>query len=240
MIYSSIDNERIKNIKKLNTKKYRDQEKLFLVEGEHLVIEASNSKRLKTLIVEENYSFNVEGVEKITCTSKVIKYISELDTPPKVLGICIKDTNSVLGNHIVALDTVQDPGNLGTIIRSSVAFNVDTLLLSSDTVDPYSPKVIRATQGMIFHINIVICDLKETLNNLKDYKKYGTKLTNSKSLKDIKIKDKYVIVMGNEGKGVKEEILNLCDEYISIDMNKSCESLNVAVATSIILYEINR
>ena len=150
MVYSSTDNERIKSIKKLNTKKYRDIENLFLVEGEHLVIEASNSKRLKTLIVEENYPFNISGVEKIECTPKVIKYISELDNPPKVLGICTKENNNSLGNHIVALDKVQDPGNLGTIIRSSVAFNVDTILLSEDCVDIYSPKVLRATQGMIF------------------------------------------------------------------------------------------
>ena len=240
MVYSSIDNERIKKIKKLNNKKYRDIENLFIVEGEHLVIEASNSNRLKTLIVEEGSSFNISGVEKIECTPKVIKYISELDNPPKVLGICTKENNNSLGNHIVALDKVQDPGNLGTIIRSSVAFNVDTILLSEDCVDVYSPKVIRATQGMIFKLNIITCDLKKTLSNLKTHKIYGTRFKDAKTLKDVKVNDKYVLVMGNEGQGVSKEILDLCDDYIYIDMNKSCESLNVAVATSIILYEINR
>lgn len=240
MVYSSIDNERIKKIKKLNTKKYRDIENLFLVEGEHLVIEASNSKRLKTLIVEEGYSFNIVGVEKIECSKKVIKYISELDNPPKVLGVCIKDDKNIIGNHVVALDNVQDPGNLGTIIRSSVAFNVDTILLSENSVDVYSPKVVRATQGMIFKLNIINCNLKDTLSNLKTHKIYGTRFKNASLLKDVKVNDKYVIVMGNEGQGVSNEILDLCDDYIYIDMNKSCESLNVAVATSIILYEINR
>lgn len=239
MIYMSTDNDRIKNIKKLQTKKYRDEQGLFIVEGDHLVREAYNSNLLDTLIVEENYEFNLE-VNKITCNSKVMKYISELDTPKKVMGICKKKSNMVYGNHILALDGIQDPGNLGTIIRSAVAFNIDTILISKDSVDLYNQKVIRASQGMIFHINIIICDIKDKIKELHDYKIYGTKVDGGTNVRNINIIDKYVIVMGNEGNGVSSEVLSLCNDYIYINMNNNCESLNVAVATSIILYEINK
>lgn len=239
MIYTSLDNERIKNIKKLQNKKFRDIEKLFLVEGDHLVKEAYNAGLLKTLIVLENYEFSLE-VEKITCSEKVMRYLSELDNYKKVMGICYKKEDEIKGNRILALDGVQDPGNLGTIIRSAVAFNIDTILLSKECVDLYNSKVIRACQGMNFHINIVITDLKEALLSLKDYKIYGTKVDGGSSIKNITKEDKFVIVMGNEGNGVSSEILDLCNDYIYIDMNEKCESLNVAVATSIILYELDK
>lgn len=239
MVYTSTDNEKIKNIKKLHNKKDRDEENLFIVEGDHLVIEAYNKGMLKTLIVEEDYAFDL-AIDKIVCNSKVMKYLSELDTPKKVMGICLKPNNKIEGNHILALDGVQDPGNLGTIIRSAVAFNIDTIILSKNCVDIYNSKVIRASQGMIFYVNIVICDIAEMFTKLKDYKFYGTKVDGGTSIKKLNINDKYVIIMGNEGNGVSEEILSSCDEYLYIDMNSNCESLNVAVATSIILYEINK
>ena len=141
------------------------------------------------------------------------------------------------------LEDIQDPGNLGTIIRSSVAFNVDTLVLSSNTVDLYNPKVIRATQGMIFKLNIIIeNNLEELIKNLKqnNYTIYTTNVKNGNSLKTIEKKDKLAIIMGNEGNGVSDKLNLLADEYLYIDMNKNCESLNVAVATSIILYELDK
>ncbi len=238
MVYTSIDNDKIKNIKKLNIKKNRDNEGLFLIEGDHLVKEAYKNGLLQTLIVREDEAFKLD-VPTITCSSKVMKYISELDNPKSVMGICKKREFTGIGKHILALDGIQDPGNLGTIIRSAVAFDVDTILLSKDTVDLYNSKVVRATQGMLFHVNTLVCDLKEVLKDI-NYPKYATKVDGGKSLKDIKIKDGYVIVMGNEGNGVSKEIMDMCDEYLYIDMNKSCESLNVAVATSIILYKINK
>ena len=158
------------------------------------------------------------------------------------MGICEKIEEKEMGNKIVILDGVQDPGNLGTIIRSSVAFNIDTMVLSKDTVDLYNSKVIRATQGMIFNINIIERDLNSFISTLKEknYKIYGTKVNGGKSLKSVEKSDKFAIIMGNEGNGVKADILDMCSDYIYIDMNSSCESLNVGVATSIILYELDR
>ena len=240
MVYSSIENKKIKDIKKLNQKKYKIDN--FIVEGEHLVNEAYKKGLLKTLIVEETSDFSLD-VETLYVTENILKYISELDNPQKIMGICKKIIpNENLGNKILILDKVQDPGNLGTIIRSAVAFNVDTIILSEDTVSIYNSKVIRASQGMLFHINIKIGNLKEEIDNLKrqNYKIYSTDVNNGKSLKSLEKIDKFAIIMGNEGNGVSDEINKLSDEYIYINMNENCESLNVAIATSIILYELDK
>ena len=242
MLYSSINNEKIKNIKKLNTKKYRDEKNLYLVEGEHLVKEAYENNVLEELILLENTNINLD-IKTSYVTENILKYISNLDSPNGIIGICKKKKNTLKGNKIVILEDIQDPGNLGTIIRSSVAFNVDTLVLSSNTVDLYNPKVIRATQGMIFKLNIIIeNNLEELIKNLKqnNYTIYTTNVKNGNSLKTIEKKDKLAIIMGNEGNGVSDKLNLLADEYLYIDMNKNCESLNVAVATSIILYELDK
>jgi len=240
MICSSKDNKKIKYIKKLRDKKYRDEFNEFIIEGEHLVLEAYKVGLLKEIVLIEGFTIDVD-IPKIEVTDSIMKYISTLDTPCSVLGICKKKQDSVIGNRILLLDDVQDPGNMGTIIRSCVAFNIDTIILSKGCVDIYNSKVLRATQGMIFNINIIIKDLEEFINSIKGtYKIFGTDVNNGKNLKDIEKVEKFAIIMGNEGKGVKRSLLDLCDEYIHIDMNKECESLNVAVATSIILYELNR
>lgn len=242
MLYTSIDNKKIKDIKKLNTKKYRDKTSMFLVEGEHLVLEAYKTGHLKELILEQDTLFPL-NVETSYVTNNVLHYITSLETPQNVLGICNKPKEKEqLGNRILILDGIQDPGNLGTIIRSAVAFHIDTIIISKDTVDVYNSKVIRASQGLIFHTSIIIRDLKEFILELKNknYKVYGTKVTYGKSLKSLEKSEKFAIIMGNEGNGVREELLDLSDEFLYIDMNSKCESLNVAVATSIILYEFDK
>lgn len=242
MLYSSINNEKIKELKKLNTKKYRDNLGLYIVEGKHMVEEAHKSNVLEHLLLLENIKLDI-NVKTDYITENVLKYISSLETPNGIIGICKKKENTIKGNKIVILEDIQDPGNLGTIIRSSVAFNVDTLVLSKNTVDLYNDKTLRATQGMMFKLNIVIEEnLEELIEKLKEekYKIYTTNVKNGKSLKTIEKSSKFAIIMGNEGKGVSETLNKLSDEYLYIDMNKNCESLNVAVATSIILYEMDR
>ena len=241
MLYSSIENSKIKDINKLKIKKERDKQGLFLIEGEHLIKEANKYHLLKKVLVDESYTLEEEvDAEVMTCSSKVMKFLSELDTPSKVIGVCKKSLGELKGNRILLLDNIQDPGNLGTIIRSSLAFNVDTIVLSKDTVDLYNPKVVRATQGMLFKQNIIVGDLRECLNTLEDYTKYATKVDGGENLDDIKFEDKVAIVMGNEGNGVSNGVLSLCDKYLYIKMNSSVESLNVAVAASIILYELDK
>lgn len=242
MIYESIDNTKIKEIKKLNQKKYRDKSNLFIVEGEHLVLEAYKRGILKQLILESGEVFNLD-VETMYVSNNVLNYLSELDTPQKIMGVVEKQENKrKFGNKILLLDGIQDPGNLGTIIRSAVAFHIDTIILGNGTVDLYNSKVIRGSQGMIFHTNIIKLDLLDIIPSLKqnEYKIIGTKVTHGKSLKTIDKFEKFAIIMGNEGNGMSDTISELTDFNIYIDMNPDCESLNVGVATSIILYELDK
>ncbi len=241
MVYSSLDNKLVKDIKKLNQKKYRDESDLFLVEGEHLVMEAYKHGYLKNLIYMEGTDIPFEK-DNICVTEKVMRYISELDNPQPYMGICYKLKNKNIGNRILVLDNIQDPGNLGTIIRSSVAFNFDTIILSKETVDLYNSKVIRASQGLIFNINFLYTDLVPKLEKLKKegYMIIGTSVNGGKDIKEYKHLNKLALVMGNEGQGVSDAVLDVCDTYAYIEMNKLCESLNVGVATSIMLYELNK
>ncbi len=236
---TSVDNNKIKEIGKLNITKYRNEYNKFIVEGYHLVEEAyKNNLLIEILSLEEMTNFNVPVT---IITREVMKKISNLDTTPNIIGICKMKEENELGNNILILDNIQNPGNLGTIIRSAVAFNVDTIILGSDTVDLYNNKVIRATEGMIFNINIIEKNLLEFIPRLKEsgYKIYGTNVVNGTNIKNVKKADKYAIIMGNEGNGVKKEINDLCDEFVYININNLCESLNVGVATSIILYELS-
>lgn len=242
MLYTSINNEKIKEIKKLKEKKYRDRLGLFIVEGEHLVLEAYKKGAIKELILEQNELFPID-VPTLYVTNDIINQIATLETPSNVMATCYKlEEKEELKNRILILDGIQDPGNLGTIIRSAVAFHIDTIILSDDSVDLYNPKVIRASQGMVFHINIIRKNLYEILPKLKEdnYKIIGTKVTHGNSLKTLEKISKFAIIMGNEGNGIKESTLEFCDQFLYIDMASVCESLNVGVATSIILYELDK
>ncbi len=242
MLYTSIQNTKIKDIKKLNQKKYREEAKLFLVEGQHLVEEALKSGYLKNAIIEEGYTFDVDK-DNIYVNDKVMNYISDLEHNQHIMGICnMLEFNGEYGNKVLILDNLQDPGNLGTIIRSAVAFSFDTIILSKDTVDLYNSKVVRATQGLIFNINFVICDIKDKIIDLKKqgYQIIGTKVDNGVDIKNLIHEEKIALIMGNEGAGVSSEVLDMCDSYAHIKMSEKCESLNVGVATSIMLYELSK
>ena len=239
MIITSLNNPTIKEISKLKNKKYRDLTNTYLVEGDHLVEEAYKNNILTKIILLEDTICNYD-IEKIYVTKEVMKKLTELDTPNKIIGIVKKNTPLPIGNKILILDNIQDPGNLGTIIRSSVAFDIDTIVLSPNTVDIYNPKVIRSTQGMIFYTNIITLELKEFINEIKtkNYTIFGTNVRNGKNIKEITLAEKFALVLGNEGQGVSKEIESLCDDNIYIKMSSKCESLNVSVATSILLYEV--
>ena len=240
MIYSSINNFKIKELSKLKNKKHRDKQKLFLVEGDHLVKEAYNSGYLKELLLLEGSNFKLD-IETNYITENILKYLSNVDAPTGIIGVCEFKDMSLNGSKLLILDSIQDPGNLGTIIRSSVAFNIDTIIINDKCADIYSDKVIRSSQGMIFKINIVKKNLFEFLKEIKGHIPiYGTKVTGGKELKTLEKISDFAIIMGNEGNGVDPKLLDLCDEYLYISMNSNCESLNVGVATSIILYELTK
>ena len=239
MLITSRDYSRIKHLRKLLDKKNSLNEGLFVIEGENLVEEAIKSNLLVELYVldgeECKYDFNYDNV-----TLDVMKSISTLSSTPRLIGISKYINKSELGNRIVLLDGVQDPGNVGTIIRNCVAFNIDTLVLSKGSVSPYNDKVLRSTGGMIYNINIIISDLDSVIEEIKknNIKLYGTSLKSSVSLGNMPKSEKYAIVFGNEGNGISENILDKCDMNVRIDMDSSCESLNVGVSSGIVLYHM--
>lgn len=244
MLITSLDNDRIKGYIKLKDRKYRKKTNTFIVEGRHLVLEAYKAGKIIELILEKDEVLPLD-LPIVYVTNEIINRISEMETPSTVMALCKMDEDEeVKGEKILMLDGIQDPGNLGTIIRSSLAFNVDTIVLSPECVDLYNPKVIRSTQGMLFGINIIRKDLEPIIEELKEKEipVYGTKVEYGEDIVNLKDKDrkKYALIMGNEGQGVRREILDMCDKYLYIDMNDQVESLNVAVATSILLYEFNK
>lgn len=231
MKIESLSNAKVKDWNKLKEKKYRDEAGLFLIEGDHLIKEALKKQMVvSTIGLNETYDYTVNP--------EILKKLSSQKSGTKEIAVVKKiEERKVEGDKILILDNIQDPGNLGTIIRSAVAFNISTIILSDDCVDLYNDKVIRSSEGMIFNINIVRKKLIEIIPKLKEngYTVYATTVNGSGYFEND---HKIALVIGNEGNGIKENILNLCDKNITIKMNKECESLNAGVAASILMYEL--
>lgn len=239
MLITSKDNNKIKNVRKLLNKKYSTEQGLFIIEGENLVTEAIKNNLLVELYVLENTECKFD-FEYNYVTLDVMKSISNLKSTPRLIGVSKYINKKEMGNKIVILDSLQDPGNAGTIIRNSVAFGIDTVVFSKDSVSPYNEKVLRSTGGMIYNINIVIDDIFKIIPKLKNnnIKIIGTSLEKSKNLESLNINNNYAVIFGNEGNGVQKNVLELCDEIVRIDMNNACESLNVGVSNGIVLYHL--
>ncbi len=240
MVIISVNNEHIKKLCKLKEKKVRDAQALFMAFGYHLVMEAYNTNLIKEVLALEGVTLPLDL--NITYVSEpVMKKLTDLDSTPKVMAVVHKPKEKPITDKILILDDLQDPGNLGTIIRSAVAFDFKTIVVSPKTVDAYNSKVIRSTQGMIFHINIVVKDIACFINNIKTdgYTVYGTNVRNGLNIRDTSLPTKLAIVIGNEGNGISREVAKLCDANIFIPMDSDVESLNAGVAASIIMYEVN-
>ena len=239
MVITSLNNERIKELVKLKDKKYRDKYNIFFIEGYDIVLEAYKNNLIKELYVLEGTNVLMD-IEYTYVSYDVMKKISDMDSISEYYAVCYKKKELEIGNRIVILDNIQDPGNLGTIIRSAVAFDFDSVVLSKECVDLYNPKVIRSTKGMLFNVNVIVRDIEEFVNNdLCDYVIYGTDVVDGNNIRNEDIPLKIGIVIGNEGKGISNKIKRLCDKFIYIDMNSGCESLNAGVAASILMYEVN-
>lgn len=236
---TSKENKKIKYIKHLRNNKFSSKEGKFIIEGSHLVEEASKSGVLLETYSVKEVNF---GVLNNLVTDEILKSLSSLPSVPDVIGICKMFEKDKLGDKLLLLDNVQDPGNLGTIIRSACAFDFDTVVIGNTSVSKYNEKVVRASQGMLFKINIITRNLSYFIKDLKEkgYVIYGTSVTNGENISKENIKGKLAIIMGNEGNGMSSELRKLADKNIYIKMNNTCESLNVAVAASIIMYEVSK
>ena len=256
-IISSKDNEQIKYIKKLKDKKFRDETNEYLVEGIKLVKEAiEENVSIKMIVVcedcsndgsiEQNLLYEIAKYNCIYVTKKLFDSITDVVNPQGILAVVEKgdsiDKIDYKEDIILALDGIQDPGNLGTILRTADSANLKQIILSSDCADSYNPKVVRSTMGAIFRMNIITTDnLEKTLQMMRKHKfdVVATSLEATQSVYDIDYRKK-VIVIGNESKGVSKEIQDLADIKVKIPMLGKTESLNASVAASIMIYEYVR
>ena len=235
MIITSVQNETIKKLIKLSQKKYRDEFNMFLIEGEHLIEEAKKANLKMTRIGLEGSDLLIsENVaKKISSTKSGSSQFAVLD---KIVYPWIK------GTRYLILDGIQDPGNMGTMIRSAHSFGFDAVIVSTDSVDIYNDKVIRATQGSLFHMPIYQMDLIEAIDKLvsEGVNVYATALhIDAIALSDIKLEASIAVVMGNEGQGVSDSVMNHVKHRVKIE-TAQFESLNVAVAASIIAYHLRK
>lgn len=234
-IISSKENELVKHIKKLKEKKERDISDEYMIEGIKLLKEAmqekANIKQIilcddceKTEDIPKELMYEIAKYDCIYVTNKIFKYLSEVQEPQGVLAIIEKNNKDKEIDYtqdiIVALDNLQDPGNLGTILRTVDSIGVTQILVSKGTADSYNPKVVRSTMGAIFRIRIIECeDLAKTLKEIKKhkFKIVVSSLKTENSIYDINY-NKKVIVIGNEANGVEEHIQEIADEKIKIPM----------------------
>ncbi len=254
---TSKENPVIKHIIKLKEKKYRKEYNEYIIEGAKIVKEAIEEKvNIKNIIINEN-NINSELIENqlkkvlkeknyIIVPNNIFKLLSDVEKPQGVLAVVEKDINREKIDYnqdvILILDNIQDPGNLGTIIRTADSAGLRQIIVSKGTVDCYNSKVLRSTMGAIFRVNIIEAEnLEKNIEEIKqnNFKIITTSLQTDKSIYDIQLKN-VAIVIGNEANGVSKEITELSDIKAIIPMKGKTESLNVAVATGVVLYEYVR
>ena len=256
-VITSKDNELVKHIRKLKDKKYRDESNEFIIEGTNLIEEAVKEKaKIKKVIICEdttktyelptNIRLEIAKYECIYVSEKIFNLITQVTNPQGIMAIVEKtakeDEIDYTQDLIVMLDDIQDPGNLGTILRTIDSIGLNQIIVSKETADAFNPKVVRSTMGAIFRIKIIESEnLIDTIKNIKKhhFKLIVTSLQTDNTIYDINY-NKKIIVIGNEGNGVSKEIQDMADEKIKIPMLGKTESLNASVATGIVLYEYVR
>ncbi|QEH69781.1 RNA methyltransferase [Cellulosilyticum sp. ST5] len=251
---TSPQNNVIKNIKELQKKKSaRKSEGLFVIEGIRGVKEIPSHVKIKYLIttseVDEKELGAVKAEERLEVSKEIYKSISDTQSPQGAMAVAYMPTYDLVhfnieAGHYLVLENLQDPGNLGTIIRTAHAFDFKGVFITKGSVDLYSPKVVRSTMSSLFHVPIVI---EEEIDTYMDFLKqkgvtlYTTALIpGAKPIYDVTFEEKVAIIIGNEGNGVSERVKEASDHTVIIPMPGAAESLNAAIATSICMYEITR
>ncbi|MPQ42632.1 TrmH family RNA methyltransferase [Clostridium tarantellae] len=245
----SKNNSLYKELKKLKEKKHRVSKGEYLIEGLRFVEEAIKSKvTIKYIIFtydfyEKNEEFfNVinEGVKCIVLSKQLFQGLTSTETPQGVVAV-VEMQNTALkdGDIIVLVDKVQDPGNMGTIIRTAHAVGAAGIITTKGTVDIYNDKTLRSTMGSIFYLPVIEDSSLELIKGLKEqnFKLLVSSLQGRKNFFEENLQDKIIMAVGNEGNGVSDEVYELADIKVKIPMPGNAESLNVAVATSVMLYE---
>lgn len=256
----SSQNSNIKDIKALHQKKYRDAQRLYFVEGIRFVNDAiDNGQTIDRAVISESLE-KVNGgnaiIAKLTkiCSDvfcvpdKLFKEVSDTQSPQGVLAVLKKQATELdkainSGKAVIVLEGLQDPGNVGTIIRTADAAGASAVLMTKGCVDVYSPKVLRSTMGSVFHLPIVEdLDIAETIQLLKNngYKVIASHLQGQNNYYDEDLTGKSAIIVGNEANGISELTAAMSDKLVRIPMPGKAESLNASVAAAIMIYELVR
>ena len=256
-VITSKENELIKSIKKLKEKKYRDMYSKYIIEGIKLIEEAIQEKAeiehivicedcLNQGSIDKKLMYEIAKMDCIYVDSKIFNILTDVSNPQGILAVVKNNNEEKKVNYdeeiIVVLDGIQDPGNLGTILRTVDSANLKQIIISKDTADVYNSKVVRSTMGAIFRVNVI--KSKNLVQDLTKIKEKGfeiivTSLNTNKSVYDINY-NKKVIVIGNEANGVSKEVQEIADEKVKIPMLGKTESLNASVAAGIMIYEYVR
>lgn len=256
---TSTSNAKVKRLSALKKKrKLRDSENVFLIEGIRMFREAPENEILEiyassSFMEKERLLVNKKaaacGVRTEILADSVFEYVSDTKTPQGVLCVLRQKKTKLLeisqnGNPLLlVLDNIQDPGNLGAVMRSAEAAGVTGVIMSGDCVDIYNPKTIRSTMGSVFRMPFVyVCDLAETIQELRKegIRFFAAHLEGNKAYDEVCYCGKSAFLIGNEGNGLKKEIAQCADQYIKIPMCGQVESLNAAVASSVLLFEAAR
>lgn len=245
---SSLNNELIKKIVKLQQKKYRDEENKFLLEGYKCIKEAFEfNLKIEHLFVTEEHleKYSFLKSKAILVSEAILKKISTTDSTPEAVAIgvqkkfTIKDLKNA--KNIALFENIKDLGNLGTILRSATAFNIDGIILFGETVDLYNPKCVRSAVGNLWKIPVVkLNDTSILKENFKNYEKIATlpKSNNTIALKDFKPKEFNLVMFGSEADGLTDELKSLADTNLTIEMKNNVESLNLSISAALIFYKL--
>jgi TrmH family RNA methyltransferase len=235
-IITSKDNRKIKELVSLYDNNTRKEKGLFVIEGFHLLEMALKENYVLSIFTLKEIENISDSINQYIINEDILKKISKATNPQGVVAICRMIEPSPIDGNAIYLDDVNDPGNMGTILRSALAFGFRNVILSQHCVSIYNEKSISASQGAIFGLNIVNDD-SLLLNYLKNsgYKIYATSLDNSINIEEITPQDPYVLVFGNEAHGVCQKIMDIADTKIKLVIN-GIDSLNVAIAASICMY----
>lgn len=250
---TSIHNQHVKNWKKLQTKKFRCQTGLYLLDGWHLVQEALKAHvRVQQLIgtkdeLAEHSDIVSLVAEVYEVTPAIMKHITPTVTPQGIAAVAELPQTHFNPQEIhgawLMLDGVQDPGNVGTMVRTADAAGFTGVVVNDKTADLYSPKVVRSMQGSQFHLLLVNGDLKKWVT---DFQKagapvYGTQLNpQAENFRNVHPGETFALIMGNEGKGISDDLLKLTDKNLYIPMKGEAESLNVAVSAGILMFTLKQ
>ncbi|MEO2074687.1 MAG: RNA methyltransferase [Bacillus sp. (in: firmicutes)] len=248
----SVNNPKVKQWKKLLTKKERDKTESFIVEGFHLVEEAlKQGEQVLEIIVSEKVGlpprWDVHSTPVTLVTEEISDLLTETEAPQGIYAVCRMpskrmEAQAEEGQTFLMIDAVQDPGNLGTMIRTADAAGINAVIVGRGSVDIYNSKVLRAAQGSHFHLPILRADLHEWVDKLqeKNIPVYGTALEGAAVYTEIAGGESFGLIVGNEGSGVGKDLLSATTKNLFIPIYGKSESLNVAVATGVLLYYLKK